>query len=77
MKRVTIVATFATRKAQVKALAGLITVWLTLSVLSGCEHPAPSPTANRFRQFESATLVHQADGRELLVLANAQAEEGP
>ena len=77
MKRVTIVATSAARKAQVKTMARLITVWLTLSVLSGCEHPAPSPTANRFLQSESATLVHQADGRELMVLANAQSEEGP
>jgi membrane fusion protein, copper/silver efflux system len=77
MKRVTIVATSAARKTQVKVLARLITVWLTLSVLSGCERPAPSPTANKFLQSESATLVHQADGRELIVLANAQAEEGP
>jgi membrane fusion protein, copper/silver efflux system len=51
--------------------------WLTLSVLSGCERPKPSPTAKKFLQSESATLVHQADGSVLMVIANAQAEEGP
>jgi Cu(I)/Ag(I) efflux system membrane fusion protein len=67
----------ATRRAHVKALAGLVTAWLTLSVLGGCGRPAPSPTANKFLQSESATLVHQADGSVLMVIANAQAEEGP
>jgi len=77
MKRVTIIVMSATRRMHVKALARLITVWLTLSVLNGCERPAPSPTVNKFLQSEAATLVPQTDGRELMVLANAQAEEGP
>src|SRR5208337_3467933 len=50
--------------------------WLALSVLSGCDSPASSPAATGSPPSELPTLVHQADGRELMVIANPQAQEG-
>jgi Cu(I)/Ag(I) efflux system membrane fusion protein len=78
----------AAKKAHLKALAGLIIAWLGLNVLAGCDRPGPSQAgANSvsseiksgwfIRSSETATLVHQAGGPELMVVANAQAEEGP
>jgi len=57
------------------ALSGLVTVWLALSVLSGCDNPA-SPAATGSPPFELPTLVHQADGRELMRINISQASEG-
>jgi membrane fusion protein, copper/silver efflux system len=67
----------ATRRAHLKALSGLITAWLALSVLSSCDSPAQSQAVTKSVPSETATLVHQADGPELMVIANAQTEEGP
>ena len=74
MKHTTKVAVSPARRSYANALSGLIAAWLTLSLLSGCERPAPAETKSP--PLALVTLVHQADGRELMVIANAQAEEG-
>jgi membrane fusion protein, copper/silver efflux system len=56
---------------------GLITIWLALSIVGGCHSPAPSQIEAKSEPSERVILVHQADGRELMVIADAQAEEGP
>lgn len=71
---------------KLKVLPGLITLWLALSVFSGCDRAPTQVEANSVsseiktgwfvRPSETATLVHQADGPELMVIPNAQAEEG-
>ncbi len=66
----------ATRTAHLKVLSGLITAWLALSVLSGCDSTSPSQAETQPEASEIATLVHQADGAELMVIANPQSEEG-
>jgi Cu(I)/Ag(I) efflux system membrane fusion protein len=48
---------------------------MALSLLSGCDSPAASPATVSPRS-ELPTLVHQADGRELMVIGNPQAQEG-
>jgi Cu(I)/Ag(I) efflux system membrane fusion protein len=65
----------ATKRAQISAL-GLVTAWLVLSVLSGCDSSAPSHVEATSAPSEIPTLVRQADGTELLVIANPQAQEG-
>ena len=76
MKYSTNAAMSATRRSYANAVSGLIAAWLTLSVLSGCDSPAPTQAETKSEPSEMATLVHQADGSELMVIANAQAEEG-
>ena len=75
MKHTNTAAMAATKRAHVMALSGLITAWLALSVLSGCDSPAPSHAETKSAP-EIPMLVHQADGHELMVIANPQAEEG-
>lgn len=65
------------RKVPINVLPGLTLAWLILGVLTGCDNSAPFHTENKFSLPGSATLVHQADGREAMVISNAQAEEGP
>jgi len=77
MKHINTAAISATESAHLKALSGLITAWLALSVLSGCNSPAQSQADTTSTPSEIPTLVHQADGRELMVIADPQAEEGP
>ncbi len=62
----------ATKRAHVRVLSGLVTAWLALSVLSGCDSPA-SPAAIGSSPSELPTLVHQADGRELMVINISEA----
>lgn len=80
-------STSVANKRDLKALSGLIMVWLALSVLSGCDSASPSPgetnsvsseikTGWFVRPSETVTLFHRADGSELMVIANARAEEG-
>jgi membrane fusion protein, copper/silver efflux system len=76
MKQTTTAAMSTTKRAHLKALSGLITAWLALSVLNGCDSPAQSQAETKSVPSEVATLVHQADGPELMVIANPQAEEG-
>ena len=87
MKLITTGAEFANKRTHLKVLSGLIMAWLALSVLGGCDSASPSPAETNsvsseiksgwfIRPSEKATLVHQADGPELMVIANAQAEEG-
>jgi membrane fusion protein, copper/silver efflux system len=66
----------ATTRAPLKVLSGLIIAWLALSVLSGCDGTTPSQAETKSEPAEMATLVHQANGPELMVIANAQTEEG-
>jgi len=66
----------ATKRAHLKALSGLITAWLALSVLSGCDSPAQSQAETKSVPSEIATLVHQADGPELMVINISEAQEG-
>ncbi len=75
MKHTTTAAMAATDRVHVTTLLGLITALLALSVLSGCGSPAPGDAEIKSAP-EIATLVHQADGVELMVIANPQAEEG-
>jgi Cu(I)/Ag(I) efflux system membrane fusion protein len=49
---------------------------LALSVLAGCDSPVSSPAASGAPPSELPTLIHQVDGRELMVIANPQAQEG-
>jgi len=76
MKRSTTTPMSANKRAHLKALSGVITAWLALSVVSGCDSSAPSQAETKSEPSEMATLVPQADGPELMVIANAQAEEG-
>jgi membrane fusion protein, copper/silver efflux system len=76
MKRTTAITMAAMKRAYVMALSGLVMASLALSGLSGCDSPASNPAATRSPSSELPTLVHQADGRELMVLANPQAQEG-
>jgi membrane fusion protein, copper/silver efflux system len=76
MKYTVTVATPAD-KARLRCLSALITIWLTLSVLGGCDSPAPSQAETKAAQPEIATLVHQADGAEAMMIANPRTEEGP
>jgi membrane fusion protein, copper/silver efflux system len=76
MKLITTAAMSATKRAHLRVLLGLSTVWLAVSVLTGCERPPPSRADTKAAPSEIATLVDQADGPELMVIANAQAEEG-
>jgi membrane fusion protein, copper/silver efflux system len=76
MKRATTTPMSANKRAHLKALSGVITAWLALNVVSGCDSSAPSQAETKSEPSEMATLVHQADGPELMVIANAQAEEG-
>jgi membrane fusion protein, copper/silver efflux system len=64
------------RRSHLKALTGLLTAWLALSVLGGCDSAAPTQAETNSVPSEMATLVHQGDGPELMVVANAQTEEG-
>jgi hypothetical protein len=66
----------AGRRSHLNALSGLITVWVALNVLNGCDRPAPSAQAKSVSS-ETATLIRQADGSELMVITNPQASEGP
>jgi membrane fusion protein, copper/silver efflux system len=76
MKLITTAAMSAHRRLCLKTLMGLITVWLALNLLSGCDRTAPSQIATKSEPSDIATLVHQADGPELMMIVNAQAEEG-
>jgi Cu(I)/Ag(I) efflux system membrane fusion protein len=88
MNPITTAARFENERAHLKVFSCLIMVWLALSVLSGCDSASPSPAETSsvsseiktgwfIRPATTATLVHQADGPELMVIANAHAEEGP
>lgn len=66
----------ATKRTHIRGRFGLVMVWLALSVLSGCDNAVPSSAATGSPPSELPTLVHQADGRELMVIANPQAQEG-
>lgn len=55
----------------------LITVCLTLSGLNGCDGAPSSQAEIRPARAETATLIHRADGPDLLAVANLQAEAGP
>jgi len=57
-----------------RALSGLIAAWLALSMLGGCEGSLQSQVVTSSAPSETATLIHQADGRELMVLANPRIE---
>jgi len=57
------------------ALLGLLSLCLMLSVLGGCEKASPPPTANKFASAAPATVVRQADGRELMVVGGADVSE--
>ena len=76
MKHTTAATMAKTKRAYVRALSALVMTWLALSVLSGCDSPAQSPAATGSPPSELPTLVHQADGRELMVIANPQSQEG-
>jgi membrane fusion protein, copper/silver efflux system len=76
MKHTTAATVAATKRAYVRTLLGLLMASLALSVLAGCDSPVSSPTASGSPQSELPTLVHQVDGRELMVIANPQAQEG-
>ena len=76
MKHTDTAAMSATKRAHLKALSGLITAWLALSVLSGCDSPAQSQAETKSVPSEIATLVHQADGPELMVINISEAQEG-
>jgi membrane fusion protein, copper/silver efflux system len=77
MKQTITAAISASRRPHLNAPAGWISLWLALSVVSGCERTAPSQVQTQSEPSEIATLVHQADGPELMAIANAQAAEGP
>ena len=76
MKHIITPTMSATTRAPLKVLSGLIIAWLALSVLSGCDGTTPSQAETKSEPAEMATLVHQANGPELMVIANAQTEEG-
>jgi Cu(I)/Ag(I) efflux system membrane fusion protein len=76
MKDLTAAPMAATKWVSLRTLPGLIMACLALSGLCGCDSPATSPAATGSSPSEVPTLVHQADGRELLVISNPQAEEG-
>jgi membrane fusion protein, copper/silver efflux system len=67
---------FAAIRPPPKPIASLITICLALTIFSGCDNTAPTHVVTRSAQSEIATLVHQANGPDLLVVANAEAEEG-
>jgi membrane fusion protein, copper/silver efflux system len=78
----------ATKGSHFMALSGLTTAWLVLILLSACERWMPSraddpdsvsseiASGYYIRPTEKASLVHAADGRELMVIANLQSQEG-
>ena len=76
MKRTPAARMSVTKRAYVRTLSVLLIAWLALSVLTGCDSPASSPAATGSPPSEPPRLVHQADGRELMVIANPQAREG-
>jgi len=76
MKHTNTAAMSATARAHLKGASALLTALLALSVLSGCDSTAPTEAETNPAPSEVATLIHQGDGPELLVVANVQAEEG-
>jgi len=79
--------TTATKRAHPMALSGLTTAWLVLSLLSACERWTPSradpdsvsseiASGYYIRPSEEATLVHAADGRQLMVIPHLQSQQG-
>jgi len=76
MKQTTTAAISTPGRPKLKTLTGLMTVWLALSAI-GCHSSVQSQLETKSATSEIATLVHQSDGSELMVIANAQAEEGP
>jgi Cu(I)/Ag(I) efflux system membrane fusion protein len=79
MKRTTTATMAATKRACVSALLGVVMASLALSSLGGCDSPATSPGASGSSSSspsELPTLVHQADGRELMVIGNPRTQEG-
>ena len=62
-------------RVYVVTLAGLVIASMALGALSGCDSSA-SPAANGSPPAELPRLVHQADGRELMVLTLSQTPEG-
>lgn len=79
--------TTAMKRGHFLAKSGLITASVLLSLLSACEKWLPR-SADRdsiqaaiesgyfIRPTEKATLVHEADGRDLMMIANLQSQEG-
>ncbi len=63
------------KRVYVTTLVGLVIASMALGALSGCDSPA-NPTANGPSPSELPRLVHQADGRELMVLTLSQTPEG-
>jgi membrane fusion protein, copper/silver efflux system len=74
MKYTNTTTTFATERP--KFLSCLIVGALALSLFSGCDSPAQSQAETKSVPTEVATLVHQADGVDSMVIANAPTEEG-
>jgi len=72
MKHTTTGAMSATKKPYVSALLGLVIAWLALSLLSGCDGPAPSPAATGSPPSELPTLVHQPGGQEWMTVDLSQ-----
>jgi len=70
-------STAMSRRARVNALSGLMAACLALSALSACDKPASSQAEATSPSSETATLIHQDNGTELMVVSNAEAEEGP
>ncbi len=69
MKHITAAAMAAT------ALSALVTTWLAMGALSGCDSSA-SPAATGSPPSQLPMLVHQADGRELMVIDISQTRVG-
>ena len=66
----------AARPQVKKVLCGLVVIYLALTVISGCNRaPTPAEPANRFLFGESATIVQRPDGRALMEVSDALANE--
>jgi Cu(I)/Ag(I) efflux system membrane fusion protein len=56
--------------------SAVVVVTLALNVLGGCDSPASKPAATEVPSPELLRLIHQSDGRELMVLSLSPAQEG-
>ncbi|MBV8134469.1 MAG: efflux RND transporter periplasmic adaptor subunit [Deltaproteobacteria bacterium] len=77
----------ATKRAHLMGLLSLTSAWLVLSMLGGCERWTPSradpdsvsaeiASGYYIRPSEKATVVHAADGRQLMMIPHLQSQEG-
>ena len=76
MKRESRSMVAAVNRTYLMALLGLVIVTLALSALSGCDSPPSSPATTDAPSPELPRLVHQTDGREIMVLNLFHAQEG-